>query len=150
VDAVRLRAGAGRNTVYAHFPDIDQLLRAVQSSAVSAITKRVNLALESARTPLEALRALSRSWLETVDEEPALMNALVRDSARVDALFEEQLRRTLTAAQRDRVISQALDETRLALASGVLEAGVRRYLRRRAGRDELVNVLTDVVLRVFR
>lgn len=150
VDAVRARAGAGRNTVYAHFPDIDQLLRAVQSTAVSAVTKRATAAIDSARTPLEGLRGLARAWLETVDAEPTLMNALIRDQARVDALFEEQLRKTLAPARRDGVISQPLEETRINLAAGVLEAGVRRYLRRRAGRDELVNLLVDVVLRTFR
>jgi AcrR family transcriptional regulator len=150
VDTVRARAGAGRNTVYAHFPDIDQLLRAVQSAAVSAVTKRVAVALESARTPMEALRGLARAWLETVDAEPTLMNALIHDAVRVDALFEDQLRRTLAPARRDGVISQPLDESRIGLAAGVLEAGVRRYLRRRSGRDELVSLLVDVVLRAFR
>jgi hypothetical protein len=123
VDTVRARAGAGRNTVYAHFPDI---------------------------APMEALRGLARAWLETVDAEPTLMNALISDSARVDALFEDQLRRTLAPAKRDGVISQPLDESRIGLAAGVLEAGVRRYLRRRSGRDELVGLLVDVILRAFR
>lgn len=150
VDSVRARAGAGRNTVYAHFPDIDQLLRAVQSTAVSAVTKRVSMAIDSARTPMEALRGLARAWLEAVDAEPTLMNALVRDQARVDALLEEQLRKTLGPARRDGVISQPLEETRISLAAGVLEAGVRRYLRRRSSREELVNLLVDVVLRAFR
>jgi AcrR family transcriptional regulator len=150
VDAVRARAGAGRNTVYAHFPDIDQLLRAVQSSAVSSVTRRVAAALEMSRTPVEALRSVVRAWLDTVDAEPTLMTALIQDPARVDELLEEQLRRTLASARRDGVISQPLDETRVTLAAGALGAGVRRYLRQRIGRDELVVTFVDVVLRAFR
>jgi len=150
VDSVRARAGAGRNTVYAHFPDIDQLLRAVQSTAVSAVSRRAAVAFEASRTPVEALRSLVRAWLDTVDADPTLMSALVQDPARVDELCEEQLRRSLGPAQRDGVLSQPLEDARVSAMAGALGAGVRRYLRRKSGREEVITTLVDVVLRAFR
>ncbi len=150
VDSVRARAVAGRNTIYAHFPDLDQLLRAVQSAAVALVSRRVSLALDAANTPNEALRGLVRAWLDAVDEEPALVFALVSDPSRIDELIEEQVRRGLAPALRERLISQVLEDTRIAAVGGALGACVRRYLRRRIGKEDLIAVMVDVFLRAFR
>src|SRR4051812_40653535 len=57
-------AGIGGNTFYEYFDDLQHALGAVRNRALHDFATRVTEALQSARTPLERVRALVRVWTE--------------------------------------------------------------------------------------
>ena len=60
-------AGVGRNTFYEYFDDPEHALAVAESRALARLEARVHRELESARTPLETLRALARAWFTELD-----------------------------------------------------------------------------------
>ena len=66
-------AGIGRNTFYEYFDDIEHALVAIKSRAVRELATLFEAALQSARTPLERVRALARAWVENLARDPVLM-----------------------------------------------------------------------------
>jgi len=74
-------AGIGRNTFYEYFDDLEHALLAVQARTLRELASRIELALQSARTPLERIRALARVWTETLLASPARVKLALRAQA---------------------------------------------------------------------
>lgn len=73
-DVVR-RAKMGRNTFYAHFDNLDDVVGEVREQAIDALLAPVLDAIERARTPVERLRALAAGWLTAAAGEPVFARA---------------------------------------------------------------------------
>lgn len=152
------QAGAGRNSFYLHFRDVEQAVRAVEAAVIRAASRDVDAALGRARAPGERLRALAEAWLDFADQEPDAMNVLLSTghrprSSRVPTLtqvLQGQLARVLSAAHEDGATSLEPRGCRLAAASGAVEGLLRRHAETHGARAETVSTLVDVVLRAFR
>ena len=150
VDQVIRRAEKGRNTFYAHFRGLEQATRAVESSAVSLISARVEGLLRAASTPREKLRAVIAAWLSAVEGDTTLFRALLAGAERAMGLAWEHLARALEDARDARLISAPLDEARMAAAVGAFLFSIRAYADGRVDRPAVDRTLEDVLLRIFR
>lgn len=152
VDSVVKRAGKGRNTFYAHFANLEQATRAVESSAAMLVAARVDAALRTAVTPRDRLRQVVAAWLSATHEAPELIGAFLSSvgSSRCAALARQQLRNALEDARRAGLITGVVDEARLLAGVGSFQALVRIHLEGRATAEVLERVAVDVLLRLFR
>jgi AcrR family transcriptional regulator len=151
VGHVVARAGIGRNTFYAHFSDLSAALAAAEDEATSAAEVALARALQSARTPIERLRALAREWLETQAQTAPVAPRghpwLSRDVGRL----ERALRDVLAEARLAGVIARAPDTRRIRYLGGAfVAAALDGAGRSSAERDEMAEMLADFALRVFR
>src|SRR3954452_1311400 len=77
-------AGIGRNTFYEYFDDLEHALVAIKSRALSDLAPRLATALQTARTPLERIRALARAWAAYLLEYPVQAKLALRAQAERD------------------------------------------------------------------
>jgi AcrR family transcriptional regulator len=157
VDRVVKRASRGRNTFYAHFRDVDQVLRAVESSVLSRVAAAVELRLADALNAEERLSALANGWLDVSDANPTSFRAMLlvgapqgRVSSRARDLLRQELRRVLDDPRLAGVISAPLDELRLVAVGGAWDGVLRMYVEQRPTRESIVRILVDTTLRAFR
>lgn len=118
-DAVADRAGVGIATLYRHFPDQQQLLRAVAIEALDRAIRAGHAALEEAATGGEALRHYLHAGIEGGLGAVNIVHPLLddhdwpeqRDAAR------DVLDRLIEAAARDNAIDHEYTVSDLALAA---------------------------------
>ncbi|MFJ1600972.1 TetR/AcrR family transcriptional regulator [Streptomyces sp. NPDC088261] len=115
---IAARAGVGLGTIYRHFPTRADLVVAVYRHQVEACAEAGPSLLESAGSPLAALRQWVDLFVDFLVTKHGLANALRSDSAGFDALHSYFLDRLVP------VCGQLLDA---AVGAGEIEPGTRPY-----------------------
>ena len=149
--AVQL-AGKGRNTFYAHFANLEQATRAVESSAATLVAGRVEAGLRASVGPRELLSSVISAWLSAATHAPDLVGAFLSSasSSRCALLARQHLRGALEEARSSGLISGNIDEARLLAAVGCFLALIRIRVEGRAAAEALERVAVEVLLRLFR
>jgi AcrR family transcriptional regulator len=150
------RAGVGRNTFYEFFDSTEHVLEHLERRALRALDVGLESAFAEARTPLERVRAITRSWLVELEARPMEAKlALTQRSggeplSPAGKLLNQVLHRVAQAARLDGTawFSAANDVTLLAAAAAV-EAVSRRHL---SGKPihEPAQALAEVVTKLLR
>lgn len=118
-DAVAGRAGVGIATLYRHFPDQQQLLRAVVVEALDRAIGEGHAALEDAATGGEALRRYLHAAIDCGLGAVNIVYPLLEDHDWPDQrdAARDVLDQLVTAAARDRAIDHEHTATDIALAA---------------------------------
>src|SRR4051812_25819673 len=150
-------AGIGRNTFYEYFDDLEHALSAIKGRALRDFAARAEVSLQSARTPLERIRALARVWTESLLENPAQLRLALRAQAELaDATqlssLGQHLAGVLNAELEARSALPGLAEPlRVAVVAALFDAVGRAHLNvRTMSSEELQRVLSEWSLRVLR
>ena len=150
-------AGIGRNTFYEYFDDIEQALVAIRSRALREFSTRSATALQSARTPLERIRVLARTWAESLAENPTLTRLVLQPAPEfVHAAQLSTLAQHLVSVLGAEVAARSAlpglaDPLRVTAVAAAFDAVSRVHAQRRSLTvDELQRVLSDVSLRLLR
>jgi AcrR family transcriptional regulator len=150
-------AGIGRNTFYEYFDDIEHALSSIQARALGDFAERASAALQSARTPLERIRALSRAWTEYLVEAPALSQVALR--AQPEAIEPTQIsalaQHLVVVLSADLAARSALpglaEPLRVLLVAALFDTVSKSHFTVRAlASDELQRVLFNLSLRLLR
>ncbi len=115
---IAARAGVGMGTIYRHFPSRADLIVAVYRHQVEACAEAGPTRLESADSPLAALRQWVDLFVDFLVTKHGLANALQSDASGFDALHAYFLDRLVP------VCEQLLDA---AVDAGEIRPGLRAY-----------------------
>ncbi len=117
-DAVAQRAGVGIGTLYRHFPDQQQLLRAVVLEVIDRTIEQGESALAEAATGGEALRRYMHAAVDTGLGAVNIVHPLIDDPGWPDrhAAARDVLDRLISTAERDGAIDDDVTATDVALA----------------------------------
>ncbi len=150
------RAGVGRSTFYEFFDGPEHVLDHLEQRVLRAIEHGLDAAFNEARTPLERVRAIARSWLVELEAHP--VEARVALTRRIGSellspagkLLHHVLERCVQAARLDGMpwFNSADDVTQLAAAAAV-EAVSRRHLAGHPLRDAQRS-LADLITKLLR
>ena len=152
------RAGVGRNTLYAHFRDLDEVLRASEADAL-AMGSRAFVPPTDARTPIERLRAIASQWLALAESEPHFVMLALRGDGRpggapttLRETIESALERVVTSARAAGIIGQPVLRDRLRAAAGAFVAAADAVIAEptRLDKAALAEELVAFSLRNFR
>jgi AcrR family transcriptional regulator len=157
VASVVEHAGIGRNTFYEYFDDVEHAVAAIEGRALRELAAHVESALQSARTPLERMRVLTRAWADSLAANPLVARLALRarrtglDSSELSGLGS-YLRGVLARESDARSALPGLaDPLRIEAVSAVFEAVSRAQLAKQpAAVDELSQLLVDLSLRLLR
>ena len=140
------RLGIGRNTFYEHFDDVLAAIGAADAAAAERTSLALEAALGSARTPIEKLRALSRTWIDRAAATPQ-WTLTGRDLPPL----ERALRDVLSEARAAGVVGRVPDAARVRCLAGAF-AGIclDGPPRSAEDRDDRAEILVDFALRAFR
>lgn len=118
-DAVAQRAGVGIGTLYRHFPDQQQLLRAVALEVIDRAIEQGETALVEAATGGEALRRYMHAAIDTGLSAVNIVHPLIDDPDWPDrrAAAQDVLDRLIQTAERDGAINSDVTATDVALAA---------------------------------
>jgi AcrR family transcriptional regulator len=143
VASIVRRAGAGRNTFYEYFDDVQHAVEAAQLAVVRRISELLELAENDARTPVERWRSLARAWLAFAEEEPEAMRCVLAIEARApDALssaalvLEAAFARSLETLRSAGVTSPPPGAERVRAVAAVGEAFARVISSARGAADD--------------
>lgn len=145
-------AGVGRNTFYEYFDGLEHALDYAAQTHAKAMQERIVSALESARTPIAKLRALSRVWFDEIEKDPGRAALLLRPSEAARSVASNTFASLLEAAlKQGRSITPANPEAPLIdYAAFAAAGGARALLTAGASRVELQEGLALLLTRVFR
>jgi AcrR family transcriptional regulator len=128
-------AGVGRSTFYEFFDSPEHLLEHLEQRVVRSIEAALSGAFGNAHTPLERIRAITRSWLVELEARPVEARAALRCRATGELLspagklLHQVLERATQAARQDGVGSfGGADELSLLAAAGAVEVLSRRHI----------------------
>jgi len=149
------RAGVGRSTFYEFFDSPEHLVEQLQQRLLRSLESALEAGLSEARTPLERVRAIARSWLSAL--EARTLEARVALSRRPgDALLSppgellhQTLQRTIEVARRELGWFKTTDDVSVLAAAAAVEAISRRHLTLIPLRDA-PQVLADVMIKLLR
>lgn len=118
-DAIANRAGVGIGTLYRHFPDRQELLRAVALDVLDRAIERAEAALVESATGGEALRRYLHDAVDSGLGAVNVVHALLDDTDWADqrAAAQDAIARLTEFARRDGAIADDVTATDLALAS---------------------------------
>lgn len=119
MDAVATRAGVGVGTLYRHFPDRQQLLRAVVLDVLDRTIERGRAALAESADGGEALRRCMHDAVDIGLGVVNIVHSLLDTPNWPDrrAAAEEVLERLAEAAQRDGAIGEGVAASDIAMAA---------------------------------
>lgn len=117
-DAVAQRAGVGIGTLYRHFPDQQQLLRAVALEVIDRAIEQGETALAEAATGGEALRRYMHAAIDIGLGAVNIVHPLIDDPDWPDrrAAARDVLDRLIESAERDGAIDDDVTSSDVALA----------------------------------
>lgn len=150
------RAGVGRSTFYEFFDSPEHLLEHLEQRTLRALEAALERALDEARTPLERVRAVARSWCSELDARP--VEARVALTRRIGSdllspagkLLHAVLERSVQAARQDGMAwFAAADEVSLLAAAAAVEAISRRHLAGFPIRDA-PRTLAELIAKLLR
>jgi AcrR family transcriptional regulator len=150
------RAGVGRSTFYEFFDGPEHVLDHLEQRVLRAIETGLDAAFNEARTPLERVRAIARSWLVELEARPVearvaltrrIGNELLSPAGK---LLHQVLERCIQAARSDGMpwFNSADDVSQLAAAAAV-EAVSRRHLAGHPLRDAQ-RMLAELITKLLR
>jgi AcrR family transcriptional regulator len=149
-------AGIGRNTFYEYFDDVEHALSVLKARAVRDLLMRLDSSVQTARTPLERIRALARAWAENLFIDPPLVRLALRahpeiaNAAQLSALGLH-LVDVLSAQHEARTALPGLAAPlRVSAVAAVFDALSRAHFQRPMSVEELQSVLADLSLRLLR
>jgi len=150
------RAGVGRSTFYEFFDGPEHLLEHLEQRALRGLESALQVAFDEARTPLERVRAIARTWLTELEAGP--IEARVALTRRIDAellspaskLLHGALERCVQAARREGMgWLNAADDVNVLAAAAAVEALTRRHLAGQPLRDA-PRTLSDLITKLLR
>lgn len=118
-DAIAKRAGVGIGTLYRHFPDRDELLRAVVLDVLDRTIERGNSAREESPSGSEALRRYAHAAIDTGLGVVSILRPLLDTPNWPDrhAAAHQLLDRLIETARSDDAIDADVTATDIALAT---------------------------------
>jgi len=150
------RAGVGRSTFYEFFDSPEHLLEHMEQRSLRALEATLEGAFEEARTPLERVRTIARSWLSSLEARPveariALTRRLGTELlSPAGKLLHQLLERCVHVARHEGVgWFTAADEVSLLAAAAAVEALSRRHLAGNPIRDA-PRALADLIAKLLR
>jgi AcrR family transcriptional regulator len=149
------RAGVGRSTFYEFFDSPEHLLEQLEQRLLRSLESALEAGLAEARTPLERLRSIARSWLSALEERALEARvALTRRPGRellspAGELLHQILTRSIQAARQELGGSKTSDDISVLAAAAAAEAISRRHLTLTPIR-EAPRVLADVMIKLLR
>jgi AcrR family transcriptional regulator len=149
------RAGVGRSTFYEFFDSPEHLLEHLEQRSLRALELALDAAHEEARTPLERLRAITRTWLAELDARPMEARVALTRRANDDLLshagrlLHQSLDRCVRAARADGLGWFNADDVSLLAATAAVEVLSRRQLTGRPIRDAQ-RVLVELITKLLR
>ena len=149
------RAGVGRSTFYEFFDSPEHLLEQLEQRLLRSLEGALQVALSEARTPLERVRSVARSWLAQLEERP--LEAGVTLSRRPGSnllspageLLHQTLQRCVQAARSEGAGFKASDDVSVLAAAAAVEVLSRHHLGMGPMR-EAPRVLADVIIKLLR
>jgi AcrR family transcriptional regulator len=150
------RAGVGRSTFYEFFDSPEHVLEHLEQRALRGLESALETAFNEARTPLERVRAIARTWLTELEARPvearvALTRRVGGDLlAPASKLLHQVLERCVQAARQDGMgWFNAADDVSLLAAAAAIEALSRRHLAGRPLRDA-PRTLSELITKLLR
>ncbi len=156
-------ARVSRNTFYEYFDDLEHVRAAAVQRAKSRLERALRGAEQSARTPVERWRALSRVWFEWVAVEPAearlVLGATTAALSLAGTLLQEALKRSLEELRAFGVRPSDASSVRLLAVVAAGEAFGRGLVATFLGDDagaaanaqaQMEPALVDVAVRLLR
>lgn len=150
------RAGVGRSTFYEFFDSPEHVLEQLEQRALRGLEAALDSGFTLARTPLERVRALTRSWLSeiethSVEARVALTRRLGPELlSPAGKLMQQALEHVVQAARASGVgWFNAADETSLLAAAAAVEVLSRRHLIGPPLRDAQ-RALSESVMKLLR
>ena len=157
VARVTQQARVGRNTFYEHFTDVPEALEVGARVAAEQLLGQLDSVAIEARTPVERVRAFSRSWFQIVSGARAQVEcafAVMPGQRRVlspaGELLSQRLAALVVEARKTAALSAAPELPRLIACAAAIEGLTRALLAARISRSEAETTLVDVCVRVFR
>lgn len=150
------RAGVGRSTFYEFFDSPEHVLEHLEQRALRALEAALDTAFNEARTPLERMRAITRTWLSELEARP--VEARVALTRRIGGdllspaskLLHQTLERCVQAARHDGMgWLNAADDVSLLAAAAAVEALSRRHLAGQPLRDA-PRTLSELITKLLR
>src|SRR6266511_2218266 len=154
MEEIARAAGLARQTVYAHFPSRETLLRAVEERALAETIAMLDAAELHKGPAIEALDRLVRAGWQTLERYPLLMH-LRRDLKPDEELalhqpILERLQRLIRRGQRSREFDRRLPTNWLLTSFLALShAAAEEVAAERMTAPDALEVLRQSVLRVF-
>lgn len=149
------RAGVGRSTFYEFFDSPEHVLEQLEQRLLRGLESALESAVGEARTPLERVRALTRSWTQALEQHPSEARVALGRRANsallspAGELLQRALQHCVQAGRNEAGWFKAADDVGVLAAAAALEAISRRHLM--VGRvDELSRLLADAVVRLLR
>jgi AcrR family transcriptional regulator len=150
------RAGVGRSTFYEFFDSPEHVLEHLEQRVLRGIEAALTSALAEAHTPLERVRAITRSWLLELEARPIEALVALRGRAANELLspagrlLHRVLERLTQAARLDGVgWFGAADDVSLLAAAAAVEALSRRHLGGKPLRDAQ-RTLAELMTKLLR
>lgn len=148
------RAGVGRSTFYEFFDSPEHILEQLEQRLLRGLEGALDAAFSEARTPLERVRALTRSWTRIIDEQS--LSARVALGRQVGSallspageLLRATLQRCVEVAHTEAGWFRTADDVSVLAASAAVEALSRQHLAARI--DDAPRVLSDVIIKLLR
>lgn len=147
------RAGVGRSTFYEFFDSPEHVVEQLEQRTLRTLGAALDRAFGDARTPLERLRALMRSWTNIISSQPdALRAVLARKSSRALSPAGEELQRALQRCvelgRTEAGWFKSADELTVLAAAASIEALSRRHLSARV--EDLPKILSELLVKLLR
>jgi AcrR family transcriptional regulator len=150
------RAGVGRSTFYEFFDSPEHVLEHLEQRSLRGLESALQTAFNEARTPLERVRAITRTWMLELEARPAearvALTRRIGDDllAPASKLLHQVLQRCVQAARHDGLgWLNAADDVSLLAAAAAVEALSRRHL---AGQPlgDASRTLSDLITKLLR
>jgi AcrR family transcriptional regulator len=150
------RARVGRSTFYEFFDSPEHVLAHLEQRALRGLESAIEAAFYEARTPLERVRAIARTWLTELEARPVEARvALTRRNGNdllspASTVLHRALERCVQAARRDGMgWMNAADDVSLLAATAAVEALSRRHLAGPALGDA-PRTLSELITKLLR
>jgi AcrR family transcriptional regulator len=148
------RAGVGRSTFYEFFDSPEHLLEQLEQRLLRQLEAALAAGIAEARTPLERLRAIARSWVTTLEERGVEARVVMGRPGRAllsppGELLYQTLQRVVEVARREVGWFKTTDDVSVLAAAAAGEAISRRHLTV-APLREAPRLLAEVMIKLLR
>jgi AcrR family transcriptional regulator len=148
------RAGVGRSTFYEFFDSPEHLLEQLEQRLLRSLEAALAAGIAEARTPLERLRAIARSWLTTLEERGVEARVVMARPGRAllsapGELLYQTLQRVVEVARSEVGWFKTTDDVSVLAAAAAGEAISRRHLTV-APLREAPRLLAEVMIKLLR